>query len=72
MPTRVETDTVIYVSGSTPGTEGEQRRDLQIGFPIDGPKIAIHAGPYGTEVEIPDLREALERAEEVQKMEGLI
>jgi hypothetical protein len=64
---RVETDTVIYVPAADPGTEGEAGHNLQITFPLSGDGIEIRAGKHGSEVQIEDLRTALDRAEEIKE-----
>lgn len=68
MAVRVETDSVIYVPGIEPGSE--DRRDLEIRLPINGSGVDIYAGKHGSQVEIGDLRTALDRAEECLRAEG--
>ena len=67
MPVRVETDTTIYVPGHTPGTDGGERADLEIGFPLHGGGIEIRSGKYGSQVAVGDLRDALDRAVHIQE-----
>jgi hypothetical protein len=61
MPVRVETDTVIFVPAFEPGSDKPESVELR---EADRPgSVAIHGGRYGSEVSIPELREALDHAE---------
>lgn len=64
MAARIEKDVQVYVTGGAPGTSGDEEADLHLSEGDQAGHVIVHAATHGSEVSVPDLRDALDKAEQ--------